>query len=134
MATAGADPNACRYDAFPDDPDEDRDTDRDGLGDNADEDDDNDGLNDADELEFGTSPVLPDTDGDGLGDAEEVALLDGVWPTMDSDGDGTPNHLDIDSDNDGLPDGAEPFYPRSRRRRTGPADNDGVEDGIDATP
>ena len=127
-------------DAFPDDPDEWRDTDGDGTGDNADDDDDGDGLTDDLESRNGLNPVLRDTDGDGLSDGEEFGLIDGAWPGLDSDGDGTFNHLDVDSDDDGLPDGHEPF-PMHDHDGDGliaildpDADNDGVLDGVDRTP
>ena len=50
-----------------------------------------------------------DTDGDGISDADEgdnaVALGHGI--TLDQDGDGIYNFLDLDSDNDGLTDAVE---------------------------
>ena len=50
-----------------------------------------------------------DTDGDGISDADEgdnaVALGHGI--TLDQDGDGTYNFLDLDSDGDGIPDSVE---------------------------
>ena len=42
-------------------------------------------------------PGYADTNGNGVNDA------------MDKDGDGIPNHLDLDSDNDGIPDTVESF-------------------------
>ncbi|MGH8488733.1 MAG: Ig-like domain-containing protein [Gammaproteobacteria bacterium] len=62
---------------------------------------DDDGLDDAQETTFGTNPLLADTDNDRLLDGNEIN------PTADSDGDGTPNILDPDSDNDGLSDGVD---------------------------
>jgi predicted outer membrane repeat protein len=51
-------------------------------------------------------PIMPDTDGDGISDGLEGAF--------DSDGDGSPDYLDLDSDHDGALDAQE-----------GPADYDG---------
>jgi len=51
--------NAAPWDAFPLDPKEWRDTDGDGLGDNADPDDDGDGWSDAEEKAAGTDPLDP---------------------------------------------------------------------------
>lgn len=63
-------------DAFPDDPNEFRDTDGDGIGDQGDEDDDGDGLSDDEEQRYGEDCRLsdhlnPDTDGDGILDGED---------------------------------------------------------------
>lgn len=49
--------NAVPWDAFPRDPKEQRDTDGDGIGDNADLDDDGDGFSDADERQAQTDPL-----------------------------------------------------------------------------
>ncbi len=62
---------------------------------------DGDGLLDRLELEvLGTSPTNPDTDGDGIGDQVET---DGGLP-VDTDGDTYIDALDVDSDDDGIPD------------------------------
>ena len=63
-----------------------------------------------------------DSDGDGLTDVEEE-LADGV----DTDGDGTPDGLDLDSDDDGLPDQVEAL-PRRRFGDPADVDLDGVFD------
>ena len=49
-------------------------------------------------------PTL-DSDGDGIPNVVEL----GPTPStpLDSDGDGTPDYLDLDSDNDGVPDATE---------------------------
>ena len=70
-----------------------------------------DGLSDPDEIYvYYTDPVRLDTDGDGLNDGAEIDYWTqrGVDPiTEDTDNDGYANILDIDSDNDTLPDGWE---------------------------
>ncbi|NJL12261.1 MAG: T9SS type A sorting domain-containing protein [Microscillaceae bacterium] len=96
------------------------DSDGDGIADNLDIDDDNDGIPDVFETtgQAGTDPSA-DQDGDGipnyldksyaLAPAWSVADLnnDGVVDFFDRDRDGIANHLDLDSDNDGLPDVVE---------------------------
>ena len=79
-------------DIFPLDPREDKDSDNDGVGNNADEDDDNDGLKDEEELWiYETNPLKVDSDEDEISDGQEVQ--DGTSPLKsDSDGDGV---LDI---------------------------------------
>jgi hypothetical protein len=77
---------------------------------------DGDGLTDDEELSvYGTAPTKADTDGDGINDGTEVAFWGANW-NADADGDGLINLLDPDSDNDGVPDGAE------RTQGTNPAD------------
>ncbi len=49
--------NAVPWDAFPRDPNEQTDTDGDGIGDNADPDDDGDGVSDVEEQQAGTNPL-----------------------------------------------------------------------------
>jgi len=75
-------------------PDEDEDTDGDGIIDRLDPDDDNDGLTDAEEWELGTNPIDPDTDHDLLEDGSE--LLNGTSPVNgDSDGDGVADGVEV---------------------------------------
>lgn len=97
-------------DAFPLNSLEFVDSDGDGTGDNSDPDDDNDGTNDSDDA-FPFDPYeTADSDGDGIGDnadpepneAEEISDLD-------TDGDGTPDRLDSDDDNDGVDDAEDLF-------------------------
>ena len=82
------------------------DTDNDGNNDYLDLDSDNDGITDTNEAGGidadgnGLIDGFVDTDGDGWNDPTTAAPL----PIDDIDGDGTPNHLDIDSDNDGIDD------------------------------
>ena len=63
-------------------------------------DDDLDGLDDERERAQGLRAPDPDTDDDGVSDFDEVAA-------PDVDGDALPTFLDLDSDGDGLSDGAE---------------------------
>ncbi len=71
-------------DEFPDDPDEWRDTDGDGVGNRADTDDDN----------------------DGVGDASDAFPFD-ASESVDADEDGVGDNADGDDDNDGLADGID---------------------------
>lgn len=74
-------------DAFPNDPNEWLDTDKDGTGNNADTDDDNDGLPDTWEEQYGLDP-LNDSDGDMDSDGDGLSNLDeyrqGSDPTTDT--------------------------------------------------
>ena len=80
------------FDAFPLDPQEQYDTDNDGVGNNADNDDDNDGIEDT----LDAFPLNPnenlDTDGDGIGDTTD----------LDDDGDGYPDSVEIQGGSDPL--------------------------------
>ncbi|MEN9800795.1 MAG: hypothetical protein RL653_4492, partial [Pseudomonadota bacterium] len=67
----------------------------------GDADTDSDGLRDGEELALGTNPDDEDSDDDGVADGEEPE------PGADTDGDGTLNALDPDSDGDKLLDGTE---------------------------
>ena len=108
------------------------DTDGDGTPDYQDTDSDNDGIADADEDV--TSPTLlgADADNDGIDDAIDVDVtggadadgngIDDVFEPTDSDGDGTPDHIDPDSDGDGIADILE---------GAGDADGDGILDYLD---
>jgi len=57
-----------------------------------------DGLDDNRELAQGINNQSPDSDGDGIYDAAELGT------NFDIDGDGVPNWLDLDSDQDSIPD------------------------------
>ncbi len=105
-------------DAFPLNPAETLDTDRDGTGDNADLDDDGDGLSDADELTIhGTNPKRADSDGDGLNDKAELEVH-------------FTNPVDPDHDDDGLSDGAE-FLTHLTNPKVADSDGDGFVDGYE---
>ena len=103
------------------------DTDGDGLTDQVDIDDDGDGIPDAEE--GGGADRSVDDDGDGVPDyadpdavsctdSDSDGICDSLPPDVDADGDGLPNHLDRDSDGDGLPDATE----------GNDADGDGIAD------
>lgn len=66
-----------------------------------------------------------DSDGDGHADSLES--------NADTDGDGTPDYLDLDSDNDGVPDSAESFADTdgdgTPNIHDPDSDNDGMPDG-----
>ncbi len=107
-------------DDFPTDPDEQTDTDGDGVGNNLDTDDDNDGVEDGEDA-FPTDPgEQTDTDGDGTGnnadtDDDDDGVSDeregeiGTNPLdPDTDGDGTiDSGAGTDSDGDGIVDDAD---------------------------
>ncbi len=115
------------------------DTDHDGLKDGV-EDKNQNGIVDPGE----TDPLNPDTDGDGLKDGEEDLNKNGIldpgesnpldpcdpdktFPFCDFDGDGIPNDLDPDDDNDGVADvdDVNPFDPYSD------SDGDGIPDIVE---
>lgn len=100
------------------------DRDNDGVADYVDLDSDNDGIPDT--VESGA----PDADRDGIidgfldldGDGMHDPLATTPLPVVDRDGDGVVDRLDLDSDNDGVPDTIESGAPD--------ADGDGLIDGL----
>ena len=115
------------------------DQDLDGIPDHFDLDSDNDGIPDS--IEAGGSAL--DTDGDGLIDNTADADNDGIADVAensplevgDADGDGLPNHLDIDSDGDGISDLIEANGADSdgdgKIDEALDSDNDGITDDVD---
>ncbi len=118
------------------------DTDGDGVPDRLDLDSDNDGIPDVIEL---FDPAQPDADFDGFpdnfqddnGDGLHDGIPDNVVP-VDTDGDGIPDYLDLDSDNDGISDliegGADPALDANDDGMIDDlidVDKDGIADGVD---
>ena len=108
------------------------DTDRDRIPDFRDLDSDNDGLTDLfenggnDDNNDGRIDGFIDANGDG---ADDVLQMAGTGP-RDSDGDGVPNHLDLDSDNDGNSDASEAGAVANAMLDT---DGDGIPDSVDVS-
>lgn len=130
------------------------DSDRDGIIDLVDIDDDNDGVPDAKEYcnaDGGGFACLPggldpsgDADGDGVPnyldpddpavlngctDADNNGICDKVSAVYDTDRDGVPDHLDLDSDNDGITDLVEAGHLQPDTDGNGIIDGDLVEFG-----
>ena len=95
------------------------DTDMDGIFDHCDHDSDNDGISDLQES-GNQLAINADMNMDGVITGAEAAAAgftdadgDGAWdelgtaPAVDTDGDGIADYLDLDSDNDGIPDAVE---------------------------
>ncbi|MDX1829594.1 MAG: choice-of-anchor D domain-containing protein, partial [Lutibacter sp.] len=117
------------------------DTDSDGVADTFDLDSDNDGIPDV--VESGNLDKIigydgsgkinlgfPDTNGNGMNDASDTSS------PIDSDGDGVPNYIDLDSDNDGIFDVDESGVvstsaPAGTQNGDGDINGDGVGDGPD---
>ncbi len=95
-------------DLFPDDPEEWKDYDGDGIGDNSDHDDDNDGIEDD------RDPYPFDKDNDGVDDINDL-FPDDPNESSDNDGDGIGDNADPDDDNDGTLD-SEDIYPSDPNR------------------
>jgi MYXO-CTERM domain-containing protein len=67
-----------------------------------------DGVPDVTEITFGTNPLAKDTDADGIADGVELTPTGGgAFAPVDTDGDGILDALDLDSDNDCVPDAVE---------------------------
>ncbi len=113
------------------------DADGDGYADIYDTDDDGTlGVEDATDALVQTGGT--DTDGDGKADDTAITFIDGASNSVDSDGDGKADHLDLDSENDGIPDlieagGSDPDNDGRVDTATLPwdADGDGLADIYD---
>ncbi len=104
------------------------DTDGDGIPNYQDLDSDGDGIPDNVEAQTSTGYTAPsgsDSDNDGLDNAYETGGLSAI----DTDGDGTPDFMDTDSDDDGTSDTSEATLTLSGSD----SDNDGLDDNIDTT-
>jgi outer membrane protein OmpA-like peptidoglycan-associated protein len=108
------------------------DTDSDGIPDYLDSDSDNDGIADLEE-NSGITLSGNDSDSDGIDDVFDVdetggfdlnndGIGDDLFPVVDSDNDGIPDYLDLDSDNDTISDALE---------GSANSDNDLLPDRID---
>ncbi len=117
------------------------DRDGDGVADVFDLDSDNDGIPDIVEVGLGSisdgkgkiSTAWIDANGNGLLDAAEVSA---ALPALDSDGDGIPNYIDLDSDNDSVFDVDEAGTGNSNaatgyNNGDGDINGDGVGDGLE---
>ena len=121
------------------------DQDNDGAPDILDLDSDNDGIPDVIEGDSGCPDMdgnglcdLPDTDGDGIADSiDDSGTFGDPTPTdpPNSDNDGEPDYLDLDSDNDGTPDvdgsPCEDMSPVDQMCDGPDSDGDGGVDDID---
>ena len=116
------------------------DTDGDGIPNSLDLDSDGDGLTDAEESSWGN--LYSDDDNDGIAGTGPFADSDGDgWSNWsenenpiipDTDGDGIPNYLDLDSDGDGITDNVEGIDAANPTTPTGnDADGDGIDDAYD---
>ncbi|TND03509.1 MAG: hypothetical protein FD123_3930 [Bacteroidetes bacterium] len=119
------------------------DTDGDGIPDYFDLDSDNDGITDV--IEAGGTDAdgdgiidgFTDLDGDGLSDNVDPSQGGTPLPVPDTDGDGIPDYLDLDSDNDGITDVIEAGGTDANGDGIidgfTDADNDGLSDNVDPT-
>ena len=120
------------------------DTDGDGISNHCDLDSDNDGISDLQESGNAIA-IAADTNMDGLITADEATIAgltdannDGVYDQLgltpiDTDGDGLADYLDLDSDNDLIPDAveAQPTAGYQSPSIGADADGDGIVDTFD---
>jgi gliding motility-associated-like protein len=110
------------------------DSDVDGIIDTIDIDDDNDTIPDVDE--YNGLDAFGDDDGDFIPNYRDTdfgadANGDGIVDIFDFDSDGIPNHLDLDSDNDGILDIVEAGNSLSDTNRNGRTNNPVGANGFD---
>ena len=115
-------------DAFPNDSDEWRDIDGDGIGDNSDPDIDGDGVLNEDDAFPQDSLWSVDLDRDGIGDVSDLFPGD-PRVAYDFDGDGIGDFLDNDIDGDGVTNFADAFPDDPAFSLD--TDDDGIPDSID---
>ncbi|WP_396633734.1 Ig-like domain-containing protein [Maribacter sp. R86514] len=119
---------------------EDVDSDNDGYPDRLDIDSDNDGIPDNVEAQTTEGYVLPiglDDDGDGLDNAYDTNDAEGLMP-VNTDGTDTEDYIDLDSENDSVPDNNEGndfnFDGIPDQTFTGvDTDGDGLDDGYEGS-
>jgi len=116
------------------------DSDGDGIADLLDVDDENDGISDIEEAGFkqysnntatmdkSSITTWVDANTNGINDFIDAMISAGTYLIPDTDGDGVPNHLDLDSDNDSLFDVDE----ASLLNGDGDITGDGKGDGLDS--
>ncbi|WP_353088554.1 LamG-like jellyroll fold domain-containing protein [Flavobacterium sp.] len=116
-----------------------KDSDGDGVTDNLDLDTDNDGIPDIEEAGFkqyssNTSTMnltsvatWADSNSNGINDAIDSLIIASTYSLIDTDSDGIPNYLDLDSDNDSFWDVDE----ASLLNGDGDINGDGKGDGLD---
>ena len=113
------------------------DTDGDGVPDITDIDDDNDGILDI--AESNGVDATGDDDNDGIANFEDADFCtlnaNNVCDNLDLDGDGIINQLDIDADNDGVPDNVEGQPTVGYIAPSGvDSDNNGLDDIYESSP
>ena len=108
------------------------DTDEDGTPDHLDPDSDGDGISDVIEAGFTDSDGDGKVDGTGVDTDGLVTGGDGYGTPADTDSDTTPNHLDLDSDNDNVSDANE--VTNGTDPLLADTDGDTVNDNLDQCP
>ncbi|WP_162127474.1 LamG-like jellyroll fold domain-containing protein [Flavobacterium phycosphaerae] len=116
-----------------------KDSDGDGVTDNLDLDSDNDGIPDIEEagfkqysnntatMDISNAANWTDSNTNGISDSIDTMISASTYMIVDSDGDGIPNYLDLDSDNDSFWDVDE----AGLLNGDGDVNGDGKGDGVD---